>query len=351
MAPSSDSSFHFSFSLAVLGESRVGKSKLISCTLPETLDDDAAPSELGVDHGIKCRAHTYESRGARYQILMWEVPGAPRYLDVAPRYASMAAGLLLVFDLTRRSTFERVSLWLEAVEAASPELPRVLVGNKSDGETQVSAEEAVALAQKYACKYFETSAIRNDQVPEAFSSLIARIVAQIPNPPEPSLLLRKRIQIGKSLYAAASRCAPSPRPPVCRLHGPAEPRTSPPPLQGREQELPCGAVRPRLVRRARSHRRGTTGQKVESSWRMQRALHKLVGDDPLAAPCVARLPAPTSRVRSAVPLSSRVPGGAHRRGSASMHGGCRVVKLRTTAAAGSSDQEVRLRASGRPLCV
>lgn len=34
---------------------------------------------------------------------------------------------------------------------------------------------------------------------EAFSSLIARIVAQIPNPPEPSLLLRKRIQIGKSL--------------------------------------------------------------------------------------------------------------------------------------------------------
>jgi hypothetical protein len=46
---------------------------------------------------------------------------------------------------------------------------------------------------------FETSATRNDQVPEAFSSLIARIVAQIPNPPEPSLLLRKRIQIGKAL--------------------------------------------------------------------------------------------------------------------------------------------------------
>ena len=37
------------------------------------------------------------------------------------------------------------------------------------------------------------------QVSEAFSSLIARIVAQIPNPPEPSLLLRKRIKIGKQL--------------------------------------------------------------------------------------------------------------------------------------------------------
>lgn len=205
MAPvqgaTTDSDFHFSFSLAVLGEARTGKSKLINCTLPEAAgnEDEAGTAEVGVDHGVRCKAHTYESRGARYQILMWEVPGAPRYLDTAARYSSMAAGLLLVFDLTRRSTFERIPLWLEAVEASSPELPRVLVGNKSDGETQVSAEEAVALAQQHGCKYFETSAIRNDQVPEAFSSLIARIVAQIPNPPEPSLLLRKRIQIGKAL--------------------------------------------------------------------------------------------------------------------------------------------------------
>jgi GTPase SAR1 family protein len=98
-----------------------------------------------------------------------------------------------------RCAFVRIPLWLETVEATNPDLPRVLVGNKSDGETEVSAEEAVAFAQQHGCKYFETSAIRNDQVPEAFSSLIARIVAQIPNPPEPSLLLRKRIQIGKSL--------------------------------------------------------------------------------------------------------------------------------------------------------
>ena len=194
MAGPIDENYHFSFSLAVVGEARVGKSSLIACTLP-----NAPVDEQVADHGIKCKVHTYESRGARYQILMWEVPGAPRYLDVAARYTSMAAGLLLVFDLTRRSSFERIPLWLEAVEATSPDLPRVLVGNKSDGNAEVSAEEAVALAQKHGCKYFETSATRNEQVPEAFSSLIARIVTMIPNPPEPSLLLRKRIQIGKAL--------------------------------------------------------------------------------------------------------------------------------------------------------
>ena len=104
--------YHFSFSLAVLGEAAVGKSRMIRCTLPPPHDyeEDEDPA---VDHGVRCRSHTYESRGARYQIFMWEVPGAARYLESATRYTTMAAGVLLVFDLTRRSTFERLPLWLE----------------------------------------------------------------------------------------------------------------------------------------------------------------------------------------------------------------------------------------------
>ena len=104
--------YHFSFSLAVLGETATGKSRMIRCTLPPPHDDEE-DEDPAVDHGIRCRSHTYESRGARYQIFMWEVPGAARYLESATRYATMAAGVLLVFDLTRRSTFERLPLWLE----------------------------------------------------------------------------------------------------------------------------------------------------------------------------------------------------------------------------------------------
>ena len=195
----SEDNFHFSFSLAILGDVAVGKSRLVRCTLPQPQDEGAADDDPAVDHGIKCRAHTYESRGARYQILMWELPGAARYLESASRYATMAAGLLLVFDLTRRATFERLPLWLEQAEATSPGLPKVIVGNKADGEPQVTAAEALAFAQKHDCKYFEAVALRNEQVSEAFSSLIARIVGQIPNPPEPSLLMRKRIKIGRQL--------------------------------------------------------------------------------------------------------------------------------------------------------
>ena len=88
--------YHFSFSLAVLGEAATGKSRMIRCTLPPPHDDEE-DEDPAVDHGIRCRSHTYESRGARYQIFMWEVPGAARYLESATRYATMAAGVLLIF--------------------------------------------------------------------------------------------------------------------------------------------------------------------------------------------------------------------------------------------------------------
>mmetsp|Transcript_26700 Transcript_26700/g.51805 ORF Transcript_26700/g.51805 Transcript_26700/m.51805 type:complete len:219 (+) Transcript_26700:106-762(+) len=193
--------YHFSFSLLVVGESSVGKSELVNCTLPDASKRATPPPKDPIgDTGVQCRTHTYESRGARYQILMWEVPGAPRYLQSVPQYAAVAAGIMVVFDLSRRATFDRVKLWLDIVERCCPDMPKVLIGNKSDKQpSEVEAQEAVALASGHGCKYFETSASRNEQVSEAFSSLIARVVAQIPNPPEPSLLLRKRIQIGRQL--------------------------------------------------------------------------------------------------------------------------------------------------------
>lgn len=194
-----DASYHFSFSLGVVGESGVGKSALVSCTQPDVDHYPTAGDDALADHGVRTRSHTYESRGAKYQITMWEVPGAPRYLNTVSRYAAMAAGAAVVFDLSRRATFERAELWLEKLDETSPGMPRVLLGNKSDLPADVEPEEALQLAKKYSCKYFETCTTQNEQVPEAFSTLIAGVVSQIPNPPEPSLLLRKRIQIGRAL--------------------------------------------------------------------------------------------------------------------------------------------------------
>lgn len=189
----------FSFSLVVLGDSGVGKSLIVQMTQPQS----GADAEASEPHfGVSRRTHTYESRGAVYQVHLWEVPGAPRYLQGASRYVGLAAGVLLVFDVNRRSTFERITQWLDAANANGSPLPMLLVGNKADMQrspSRVRVAEAEAFAAQHGMQYFETSATTNEGVTEAISTLLAMVIGQIPNPPEPSLLLKTRIQIGRKL--------------------------------------------------------------------------------------------------------------------------------------------------------
>ncbi|KAJ1620254.1 P-loop containing nucleoside triphosphate hydrolase protein [Pavlovales sp. CCMP2436] len=189
----------FSFSLVVMGDSGVGKTLLVACTQPASAQE--APG-VEPQYGLQSKVHTYESRGALYKVRMWEVPGAPRYQQGASRYASLAAGVVLVFDVNRRPTFERIAQWLEAVNSNGTQLPAVLIGNKADLPTvpsRVSSGEAEDFAARHSMQYFETSAMGNQGVTEAFSTLMAMVIGQIPNPPEPSLLVKTRIQIGRKL--------------------------------------------------------------------------------------------------------------------------------------------------------
>lgn len=189
----------FSFSLVVMGDSAVGKSLLVECTQPASGEAEP-PSEP--QFGLQSKVYAYESRGALYRVQMWEVPGAPRYLQGASRYASLAAGVALVFDVNRRPTFERISLWLDAASSTGARIPMILIGNKADlsaAATRVSPEEAEEFASRHGMRYFETSALNNQCVTEAFSALMAAIIGLIPNPPEPSLLVKTRIQIGRKL--------------------------------------------------------------------------------------------------------------------------------------------------------
>lgn len=192
--------YDFAFSIGVFGDVGTGKSLLVACTQPASTPTMAPDAD---EHfGLSSTVHTYESRGATYRVQLWDVPGAPRYVASAERYASLTAGFALVFDLSRRPTFDRLGQWLVAMGEDGRSLPKVLIGNKADlpaGAGHVRSAEAHEFARRNGMAYFETSAIENQGVSEAFSALMASIIGRIPNPPEPSLLVDQRVQIGRKL--------------------------------------------------------------------------------------------------------------------------------------------------------
>ncbi|MBA0860235.1 hypothetical protein Goshw_015511 [Gossypium schwendimanii] len=101
-----------------------------------------------------------------------------RFRAITSSYYRGALGALLVYDITRRTTFQNVKKWIhELREFGNLEMVIVLVGNKSDlsESRQVSEEEGKKIAEMEGLFFMETSALRNLNVEEAFLRMINKI--------------------------------------------------------------------------------------------------------------------------------------------------------------------------------
>ena len=119
-------------------------------------------------------------QGDEVQIDILDTAGQEDYPAVRDGYLKHGDGFLLVFDLTTRETFEAVKEHREnvlRVKAEDPNLPIILIGNKSDlkSDRKISLEEAQSLAARWNMPYIETSAKTRENVDKAFSEIFVKI--------------------------------------------------------------------------------------------------------------------------------------------------------------------------------
>jgi small GTP-binding protein len=134
----------FMFKLVLIGDTEVGKSQLL---LRYTKDQfkRQTPSTIGMEFAMQA----VQIQDAVIRAQIWDTAGQERYRAITNTYYRQAIGVLLVYDISRRTSFENLDKWLSEVRDHGDEKVEViLVGNKSDLEKtrQVSKEEA----QKYA---------------------------------------------------------------------------------------------------------------------------------------------------------------------------------------------------------
>ncbi|KAL1124344.1 hypothetical protein AAG570_000973 [Ranatra chinensis] len=104
-------------------------------------------------------------------IEIWDTAGQEAFRSITRSYYRGAAGALLVYDITRRETFDHVSVWLEeARQFANPKTVVMLIGNKADLESrrEVTTEEGRQFALEHGLVFTETSAKTAKNVEEAF---------------------------------------------------------------------------------------------------------------------------------------------------------------------------------------
>eukprot|EP00164_Ancoracysta_twista_P004461 GFYU01006018.1.p1 GENE.GFYU01006018.1~~GFYU01006018.1.p1 ORF type:complete len:237 (-),score=41.40 GFYU01006018.1:75-752(-) len=201
MDHSNEKDYHVMFKVCLLGDPHVGKSTFFRCLFNEsttTKTNYRSSSESNL--GINLKTRLFEEQDAVYAVQFWDTPGAERHLKLTSRYSAGCAGAVFMFDLCSPDSLDHVEDWVKEVEKSGP-VCKILVGNKadSDGKRQVSEQEATEYANKFDMQYFETSASSASNVLEAVSALVSDVIATIPYDPDPALLLRRGMKIGRLL--------------------------------------------------------------------------------------------------------------------------------------------------------
>lgn len=167
--------YNLLFKFIIIGDEAVGK----TCLLLQFTDKRYRTSHQ-VTVGVEFGSRTVDIAGNLIKLQCWDTAGQDRFRSIIRSYYRGAAGALLVYDITRRDSFEHVSQWLsEARSNADPELVVTLVGNKCDkaSHRQVAYDEGLAFAQQHGLHFLETSAVTGHMVDEAFTAT-AKLVYQ-----------------------------------------------------------------------------------------------------------------------------------------------------------------------------
>lgn len=168
-------SYSLLFKFIIIGDEAVGK----TCLLLQFTDKRYRTSHQ-VTVGVEFGSRTVDIAGRLVKLQCWDTAGQDRFRSIIRSYYRGAAGALLVYDITRKDSFEHVSQWVkEARQNADPDLMITLVGNKCDKvtERQVSYEEGHAFAHRNGLYFLETSAVTGHMVDEAFT-VTAKLVYQ-----------------------------------------------------------------------------------------------------------------------------------------------------------------------------
>ncbi|KAH3732678.1 small GTP binding protein RAB8 [Pelomyxa schiedti] len=167
--------YDFLFKILLVGESAVGKTALMG-RFTDNYFDETFTSTIGVDFRLK----SLNINDKLVKLQIWDTAGQERFRNITNSYFRGAHGVLIVYDVTNLSSFEKVQYWLKELRPhTSNNVCLALVGNKCDMAPQrvVSPVQGNKLASDLGLKLFETSAKTNVNVTEVFNALAHDVLA------------------------------------------------------------------------------------------------------------------------------------------------------------------------------
>ena len=166
------------YKIIIIGDSGVGKTSLLSKYIKGVFPSSPLPT-IAIEFATKI---IQIKEGGFIKAQIWDTAGQEKYKSITSHHYRKAVGGLIVYDITKRTSFNNVLQWLSDLKNnADKGCICALVGNKIDlveknhRIREVTEDEGKLLAKKYEMLFYETSALNNQSVNDAFEDLLQKI--------------------------------------------------------------------------------------------------------------------------------------------------------------------------------
>ena len=159
--------------IIILGSSTVGKSSIYLRYFNNKFNVNTMVT-VGVDFKTKYFKFDDEKE---IKINFVDTAGQEKYRAISQNYLKGTDGVIFVFDLTKKETFQLIADWMQFMkEHNKKNIGKILFGNKNDliSEREISYDEGKNLANELKCNYYEGSAKTGENI-EILMQEIARI--------------------------------------------------------------------------------------------------------------------------------------------------------------------------------
>jgi len=154
--------------IILLGDSAVGKSKLIE----RFLMNDYQPRQLST-YALTLFRYDADINGEKIAVDFWDTAGQERFNSMHPAYYHMAHACVMCFDVTRKQTYKNLPTWYKELREYRAGIPVVCIANKIDVDSKVTQKE-FAFPKKHNMEFLYCSASDGTNVVTAFNTAIQR---------------------------------------------------------------------------------------------------------------------------------------------------------------------------------
>ncbi len=173
------SSFDHLLKIIIIGNSGVGKSNFLFRFVDGGFSK-IYQTTVGIDLKTKICSLPKSKKNVKLQI--WDTAGQERFMSLNKLFFQKVQGIILMYDLTNRDSFEDLPKWAQLINENAYNVPVILIGNKLDDEDEnriVALQEGENFAKENGYLFFETSALNGKNVNKAMIDLCEKIISSL----------------------------------------------------------------------------------------------------------------------------------------------------------------------------